>query len=87
MNLEYSEAHNSVTSKYEDAQIDHWVRTGHEPKFDKYDCGLCDSIFDLQVDEGLFCSFHPESYYEPESKFCEECEIEDISVEEVIQSV
>lgn len=84
---QFTEDHNSVTSKYEDAQIDHWVASGHEPKFDKSDCDLCDTLFDLQVDEGLYCSFHPESYFEPESNYCEECELEEISAIEPIQSV
>ncbi len=85
--MDYLESHNDISSRYEDAQIDHWVRTGHEPKFDKLDCGVCDSLFDLQVDEGLFCAFHPESYYDPESRFCEECELEEISAAELIQPV
>jgi len=66
---------------YEEAVSDHERRTGHVPKLDMLYCEMCVVLFNFAVEDGKYCRFHPDSYFEPKTKekksYCESCDLEE----------
>lgn len=79
---DYKEDHNDETSLFDKMVSDHERVTRHDPKSDKDFCETCVVIFNMMAEDGQFCRFHPESYFEVATKekkaFCEACDIEEV---------
>lgn len=81
MRKTYQEDHNDEVDPYEEMVSDHERRSGHNPKQDRGYCEMCVVIFNFMVEDGKYCKFPPDSYFEPKTKitraYCEECELEE----------
>lgn len=77
----YQENHNDEESLFDKLVSDHESKVGHDAKNDRTFCDTCSVIFNLMVEDGQYCRFHPESYFEPATKdrkpFCEACDLEE----------
>jgi hypothetical protein len=77
----YQEDHNDEVSLFDKMVSEHERVSGHDPKSDKWMCDTCVVIFNMMVEDGQYCRFHPESYFEPATKdkaaLCEACNMEE----------